>query len=525
MLKEIDEICRENDITYYLDSGTTLGAVRHHGFIPWDNDADVIMTEDNFYRFQEVVNRTTEKTGRTVQHARINPQYQAVFGKYIDLDAAKVTVQTPFWDEDKACAGMSIDIFCLLPLPDDEEESKELQTLLNVYVEFKLESRRYTSRVTDAQIEMYRKYEKLAEKIGKDKVIEQMEAKIFNRHPEKFSNWLYVTSPRRYPRVFPREFFDTEPKRLPFEDTYLPVSRYYLEEERMFYGNDWWVVPQGEEQRVHIDMQSEDISYRYYLRDFNRFFEDGELFEARKEYKYGRLNKDFKQREWVHRTGKLISYRVNKKIEERLAADNINLMEELDNKALLDDIFADYYRQQWNITLKDNFYLIELPEETWYAAIMNLLNNHEAYGKVSWVLQVYSEDHNGVLLPRFAEIQKFFDEWFEIQKNYYYERYEEGLKALETGRMDFPSSRQIEIETVKYEAALADRKSYSECEKHIDALLEKYPENTELIKAKGDLLWNTGNKEWAMSVYDGVYDKTNNGMARLDIEIKKGLKA
>ena len=54
VLKEIDRICRKHHIQYMLDSGTLLGAVRHKGFIPWDDDADVAFTRPNFERFMDV---------------------------------------------------------------------------------------------------------------------------------------------------------------------------------------------------------------------------------------------------------------------------------------------------------------------------------------------------------------------------------------------------------------------------------------------------------------------------------------
>ena len=62
VLLRVDRICRDNNIRYSLAYGTLIGAVRHHGFIPWDNDIDVIMPYEDYDKLALLINSGIDKT-------------------------------------------------------------------------------------------------------------------------------------------------------------------------------------------------------------------------------------------------------------------------------------------------------------------------------------------------------------------------------------------------------------------------------------------------------------------------------
>ena len=59
VLDFIDNVCRENDLTYFLCGGTLLGAVRHKGFIPWDDDIDIMMPRSDYENYFKYGQRMT----------------------------------------------------------------------------------------------------------------------------------------------------------------------------------------------------------------------------------------------------------------------------------------------------------------------------------------------------------------------------------------------------------------------------------------------------------------------------------
>ena len=105
MMKDIHFVCEKHSLTYFLGGGSCLGAVRHKGFIPWDDDIDVIMPREDYDRFPALLNAEFPEK-YFYEEIRINEKYDANFMKI----RLKGSVCREIFESDPENAGIFIDI-------------------------------------------------------------------------------------------------------------------------------------------------------------------------------------------------------------------------------------------------------------------------------------------------------------------------------------------------------------------------------------------------------------------------------
>lgn len=121
ILDEIDTFCKDNEIKYSLYAGTALGAARHKGFIPWDDDMDIIMLRDDYEKFLRLW-KDCEHPGFIIQNKDIAPKFKESFTK---IRKDHTTFIQNEWEKGAYHTGVFVDI-----MPFDRIPNNSIQRLL-----------------------------------------------------------------------------------------------------------------------------------------------------------------------------------------------------------------------------------------------------------------------------------------------------------------------------------------------------------------------------------------------------------
>lgn len=154
ILKDVHRFCILNDIKYSLAYGTLIGAIRHKGFIPWDDDIDIIMPRPDYERFCKTF---TSVSGFSIFSPVLGNCYLG-YSRVCDLK--KTWVHSMPWCH-QSPSGMWIDIFPIDGIDINRNSDEDFQNLSN------LESKRYKARIPMDNIKRPMPFKRLIRTLAK----------------------------------------------------------------------------------------------------------------------------------------------------------------------------------------------------------------------------------------------------------------------------------------------------------------------------------------------------------------------
>ena len=120
ILLDVAAFCDREGLAYSLCAGTLLGAIRHQGFIPWDDDIDIMMPRADFERFLK-----TYRTDKPYKAVSSDTEADFPFPYAVVNDTRTIKVELKLRDCCTQTLGVNVDVFPLDPVPGDLEEAKD----------------------------------------------------------------------------------------------------------------------------------------------------------------------------------------------------------------------------------------------------------------------------------------------------------------------------------------------------------------------------------------------------------------
>ena len=242
------DFCDAHNLKYYLGYGTLLGAVRHKGFIPWDDDIDVWMPRKDFELLVKLTDLLNNNKWELLTSDN-NKDYYFYWAKLCN----KQTEVTPSRFSSGLIYGLSIDIFILDYLPKNLNnlDSQSLQTKLNQMANSYMKNfyRQNVYTQTGDKI-TWKTYIKRLLLPSPNTLLKKYNNAVRKMSQEHKTNNYFMTLQSPIKKVFPCNWFDEEPKTLIFENELFSVPTNYHLVLTECYG-DYMTPPPIDQQITH----------------------------------------------------------------------------------------------------------------------------------------------------------------------------------------------------------------------------------------------------------------------------------
>lgn len=262
LLCVVDDICSRNNIRYFIYAGTLLGAIRHKGFIPWDDDIDVVMFRSEYNRFIEACKTDLNTQKYFLQTIFSDPLTSNPWAKLHDINTAFISGVR----RSGAAEGINIDIFPVDNAPDSKiirNIRAKLIDKLNYIYQYRFQAHMAKSsrkmRLFQWAISLIPPWNEQKYKIRYDGYVQK-----YNK--QETCNVVYLSNRKYKKKVVPREWL-SDSVRVSFEDRLFPAPKEWEKVLISLYGKNYMQLPPQEDRvTVHgtkiIDVNRSWRSYK-----------------------------------------------------------------------------------------------------------------------------------------------------------------------------------------------------------------------------------------------------------------------
>ena len=525
MLKEIHEICEKNGISYYIGRGTLLGAVRNGGFLPWDDDADILMPYDSWLKFKEAC-KTDLPANRHLGGPDLSESYGHLIPRYVSCDTTCIHSCQSLHDD---VAGEVIDIFILDPIADGDEAYQEYIQDLHMYSSV-VNYSNVAGRRFEIDAEEFKRYLDLERENGRLSVARELEAKLASHFDENGSRYVYRW--HGVQAIYERSWFEhTVPVR--FEDAVFNAPSGIAEFLTSYYGEEWFEVPTSVNPEKHVTAQSFKFPYTEALDLFHPEFDRDALREEMGERRYLVFKNAALENRLSDEKAQMIAAFVKSDVEA-LVSENRELFDEaLANR----DAEALNTLLHWYITWQIGYAAVgrkwvkswrrwcypvyaDVSDEIFLGGLYALLGTHRI-ARASQLIDVRMK-HGHPLSPDMALVHDAIGLFRESQAAFMRKDYVEGLSKARQAIGVSP----IDVHAFYEFACMCAVEVYGadgrEAVELVDACRAKLPDDGVFIKMQGDRLLAAGDEDAAHACYLQAAEYTHNGFVLSDILEKTG---
>ena len=505
LLKLFDGICKENDIEYFLTGGSALGAIRHKGFIPWDDDIDIGITRPEWNKLKPILKEELPE-GILLVCNDIYPTYHNPVIRIVDTRSARITRAAL---GDGCPKGQFLELFIHDPVPKEKvtEHKKLFCTyceLTTPYLNILMQKFRLLHGLKDDEIAIadeYFRIKKTCNDSELQKLLSKMEEEISRYDADKSDYFLlgWGTASRYYPiNNYSGMRFEK------FEGLDVPVPIRACNNLRIDFRNEWTDFPRLSNQTApHTAVGEPGISGDEYMKLVAEDISLEETNEMRLALKDINL-KWLKER--TDRDKQMLAVRMRHAKSIDSASADIGQMYSVGKYEEITDRFSSYIelkKKSLNYTLEED--ISPMTREILASSLVmcGRLTDAENVMDVERTMEASpdnSKTENDII--RLAMAVPTFYDGFESESR-------EMLKNVRADWHKSPSFRKI-----KARLDISEGIATKDAEK----LFEDYSEDAEAAKIYADVLSLEGKNAEAENLYRQVLEKGNNGMDILDIK-------